>query len=152
TTVLSFKTPSGSLLKPTRFDSTNAVFIPDAFPDGTNSYILVTNINSAISKVTVSVYIPHTFDSDLTLELISPDHTTNTLSAHHGVAGQNYGLSCSPDSLRTTFDDDASTAIGQGLAPFLGSYIPETPLAVFEGKSGTNVNGLWTLHVVDDVL
>ena len=151
TTILEFKTPSGSLLKPTRFDSTNFVFIPDAFPPGSNSYILVTNINSAVSKVTVSLFITHTFDSDLTIELISPDNTTNTLSAHHGVAGQNYGLSCSPDSLRTTFDDAAATAIGQGVPPFLGSYIPDTPLAVFEGKSGTNVNGVWTLHVVDDV-
>src|SRR5204863_3392375 len=57
---------------------------------------------------------------------------------------------CSPDSQRTTFDDAAASPIASGIPPFLGSFIPDQPLSIFAGKSGTNVNGAWTLHVVDD--
>jgi len=89
---------------------------------------------TSITKVVVSVHITHTFDGDLTLQLISPDNTTNTLSAHNGLAGHDYGNDCAEGS-RTTFDDDATIPISSGLPPFLGSFIPATPLSVFAGKS-----------------
>jgi uncharacterized repeat protein (TIGR01451 family) len=132
-----------------RFDSYAAIPIPDA--GQTNSLMLVSNIDFAVSKVTVSLFINHTFDSDLTLKLIGPDGTTTTLSANNGSSGQNYGLFCSPDSSRTTFDDNAAQAITSGTPPFLGSWRPEEPLSVFSGKSGTNINGVWQLSVADGV-
>jgi uncharacterized repeat protein (TIGR01451 family) len=109
----------------------------------------VTNINFALSRVAVSLYISHTFDSDLVLQLVSPDGTTNLLAGNVGGAGQNFGLACSPDGNRTTFDDLAPTSILGGTAPYLGTFQPAEPLAVFAGKSGTNVNGAWRLLLSD---
>jgi uncharacterized repeat protein (TIGR01451 family) len=147
-----FRLRSGVSNAPVRFDNSTQVLIPDNNPSGTNSYIVVSNITSAISKVTVSLRIAHTFDSDLTIQLISPEGLTNTLAFQRGLSGQNYGLACSPDNVRTTFDDDAPTSIGSGAPPFIGSYTPEEPLSEFTFKSGTNINGVWALHVRDDFL
>ena len=117
----------------------------------TNSVVVVTNMNNAINKVTVSMYITHPYDSDLIIQLIAPDGTTCTLSQNEGMNGQNFGANCTPDIYRTTFDDAAPTLISQGLAPFLGTFSPDQPLSRFIGKSGTNVNGPWKLHVSDTV-
>jgi M6 family metalloprotease-like protein/uncharacterized repeat protein (TIGR01451 family) len=143
--------PTGSVGTPVRFDSTGAVAIPDLNSAGTNSVITVSGIASAVNKVTVSMYLPHTFVSDLFFELIGPDGTKVMLSDHNGDSGNNYGVSCAPENFRTTFDDDASLLVTGGGAPFVGSFKPEESLAAFVGKLGTNVNGNWTLHVVDDV-
>jgi uncharacterized repeat protein (TIGR01451 family) len=130
-----------------RFDNSTPAPIPDL--GEATSTVVVSNVNPALKQVTVALYITHTYDSDLLLQLISPDGTTNILSANNGGYGQNYGAACSPDSQRTTFDDNALVSIGAGSAPFVGSFQPQTPLAVFSGKSGTNVNGVWRLRVVD---
>ena len=58
--------------------------IPDANAAGVYSSILVSNIPSALTKLTVSLHITHPYDSDLVLELISPDGTTNILSRNNG--------------------------------------------------------------------
>src|SRR6266404_3226671 len=135
-----------------RFNNNTPVNIPDADLRGTNSFIVVTNVLFAINKLTVSLYINHTFDGDLVLQLISPDGITNTLSSNNGCFGDNYGVFCAPEGQRTTFDDAAAIPINQGNPPFLGSYRPEQPLSVYIGKSGTNANGIWTLHVIDEAL
>lgn len=142
-----FRMLTGMQGTPLRFD--NATPLP--IPDGSETYstIVVSNVNSALSKVTVGLYITHPYDMDLLLQLISPDGTTNTLSASNGGYGQNYGGGCSPDSSRTVFDDDASLPISVGSPPFIGSYQPQTPLSVFIGKAGTNVNGIWRLRLMD---
>src|SRR5439155_482612 len=100
TTTNQVRLSSGLPIPPVRFDNFTPADIPDAVPAGTNSLMVVSNVLSAISKVTVALHITHTFDSDLLLQLISPDGVTNTLSAHNGSAGDNYGNSCSPDSQR----------------------------------------------------
>jgi uncharacterized repeat protein (TIGR01451 family) len=111
----------------------------------------VTNFAGLLTKVTASVFVPHTFVSDLKLELISPNGSTVPLTVNHGSSGDNYGVSCSPESLRTTFDDDAALAISAGNPPYLGSFKPDAPLTAFAGMIGTNVNGIWKLHAVDSV-
>src|SRR6185295_8791741 len=93
-----------------RYDQNNPVDIPDADPAGASSIIAVSNFAGAISKVTVALNITHTFDSDLLIELVSPDNVTNVLSANNGGAGDNFGLAC-VDSSRTFFDDAATNAI-----------------------------------------
>jgi hypothetical protein len=50
------------------------------------------------------------------------------------------------DFLGTLFDDDASTAIADGTAPFTGTFIPEEALSGFDGGEQA---GAWTLLVVD---
>jgi uncharacterized repeat protein (TIGR01451 family) len=139
--------PTGVPGTPLRFDNPTPAFIPDV--GSTNSVIVVSNVNFALSRIAVSLYITHTFDSDLVLKLISPDGTTNVLASNLGGAGHNYGLACA-DIYRTTFDDQATNSILGGFAPFLGTFQPEQPLSVFANKSGTNVNGAWRLLVIDD--
>lgn len=142
---------TGAAGAPKRFDSTDPVAIADADPAGTNSVISVSNLVSAIRELTVSLYLTHTFDADLYFELIGPDGTRVLLSDHNGGGGNNYGANCEPDTFRTTFDDDSTAPISGGAAPFVGVFRPQQPLAAFIGKSGTNANGDWRLHVVDDV-
>src|SRR5438552_10059060 len=95
-----------------RFNSFAPANIPDANPNGTNSSIVVSNLVGAIANVSVSLYVTHTYDAALKLELVAPDGTTAVLSANNGSSGDNYGFGCAPDSSRTTFSDFATTPIG----------------------------------------
>ena len=142
---------SGLVGKAITFTSTNSPIIPDNDPTGVYCPIVVTNIDSPIRDVTVSLYITHTFDADLHLELISPDGTTVVLSANEGGSGDNYGAGCAPDSIRTTFDDAATIPISSGNPPFVGSFRPEQQLAAFSLKTGSSVNGVWQLHAIDQI-
>ena len=145
--VLPFTLATGTPGIPIRFDNHSWVQIPAL--GSTNSAIVVSNIALALNKVTVSLFVEEPYDYFLKLELIAPDGTTNLLTANNGYLGENYGLACSPEALRTTFDDDALTPIGSGVPPFLGAYRPAKALAIFSGKSGTNVNGTWQLRATD---
>jgi len=82
----------------------------------------------------VTVNIDHSWDSDLDIYLIHPDGTQIELSTDNGSAGDNY--------TNTVFDDQATTPITSGTAPFTGSFIPEQSLSVLNGK---NANGTWNL-------
>jgi hypothetical protein len=44
-----------------------------------------------LTKVTVSLYLLHTYDADLQPSLISPNGTLVILSSFHGSGGDNYG-------------------------------------------------------------
>jgi subtilisin-like proprotein convertase family protein len=115
----------------------------------TNIALPVAGVNQPIGDVTLSLFLKHTFDSDLVISLISPDGTTVPLSVRHGNGEDNYGSACSPVGSRTTFSDSATASIEQGFAPFVGTFLPEQPLAAFRGKVGSAVNGTWTLRVAD---
>jgi len=112
------------------------------------SAVTAANLTGPISKVTVSFHLLHTFDADLDISLVGPDGTTIDLTSDNGGGADNFGTSC---GARTTFDDASPTAITAGVAPFAGSFRPETPLAAFNGKSGAAANGTWTLRIVDDL-
>ena len=139
--------PTGVPSIPLRFDNFTYTPIPDV--GTTNSVIVISNVDFALSEIAVSMFITHTFDADLVLRLVSPDGTTNILASNLGSNGQNYGVNCSPDSSRTTFDDSAATDIANGVPPFVGTFRPQQPLSKFAGKSGTNVNGAWRLVISD---
>jgi uncharacterized repeat protein (TIGR01451 family) len=146
-TVYKFSLPSGMPGNPLRFDNNSLVGIPS--PGSVSSSIAVSNINFALNKVTVSLFVQESFDYFLSLELIAPDGTTCTLTANNGLIGQDYGSACGSDSQRTTFDDAALMPIASGSAPFVGSFQPTQPLSIFAGKSGTNANGIWQLRASD---
>ena len=146
-----FKVRTGVSGKPIVFAGTTSLAIPDADPVGVLSPVTVTNVVGALMKVTVALYITHTFDEDLKIELIAPNGSTVTLSDQHGSFNDNYGAICDVSG-QTVFDDDATTWIGDGNAPFIGSFKPDQPLSVYIGNNGTNVNGVWSLHVVDQFL
>lgn len=137
--------PSGVVGPPVTFSSQTPTNIPSTNFNGAYSPITVSNLES-LADLTVSVFITAEFDLILGIELISPDGTTVQLSENNGGAGQNYGVACAPGS-ETTFDDSASLSIVEGSAPFVGSFVPQQPLSAFNLASGTNLNGVWLLHV-----
>ncbi len=104
-----------------------------------NSTITVANLNGrVITDLTVSLSISDTDDGALILALLAPDGTQVTLSNQRGGAGSNF--------TNTTFSDQAGTAISAGVAPFSGSFRPESPLA---NLNGGNPQGVWTLEAVN---
>ena len=148
TNVIQFAT--GTLGPPVRFDNNAVLPVPAGNLIGVFSPIAVTGINT-IGKVTVSVYLTALEDEFMVLQLISPNGTSVILAAADGGVGANFGDSCSPDSGRTTFDDAAPQSIVSALAPLVGTFSPVTPLAAFNLMTGTNVNGLWQLNVINEL-
>jgi uncharacterized repeat protein (TIGR01451 family) len=149
-TTNTFQLRSGFVsLNPVLLNNNTPVNIPDANTNGAQSTINVSGMTGALGKLTVSLHITHPFVGDLLLELIGPDGTTIALSKNQGAFGDNYGISCTPFSSRTTFDDNAQLPISVGNAPYVGTFRPDEPLDVFEGKSGAALNGTWRLRVVD---
>jgi uncharacterized repeat protein (TIGR01451 family) len=151
TRTIAIELETGQIGNPIRFDNNTPVDIPDANPVGGDSPVVVSGFASAVSKVVVSLHIVHTLPFDLTLELIGPDGTRTTLAANPftGLFGQNYGIGCTPEGARTTFDDKGTVTVSMAFPPWVGTFQPLEPLAKFKGKSGPAVNGTWRLRVTD---
>lgn len=96
-----------------------------------------------VSSLTVSnITGTHTWISDLTMTLISPDGTIS-VELLSGLCGNN-------NDFNIGFDDVATTALANiNCTPSMGAggtFIPANPLSAF---NGTNVNGNWTLQIDD---
>ena len=89
-----------------------------------------------IASVKVQVNITAAQDGALSLYLQAPDGTQVLLAYGRGGAGQT--------SRTRLFDDTASTSVRNGSAPFAGSFQPEIPLSILNGK---NASGVWKLSV-----
>lgn len=87
----------------------------------------------------VCLNITHTWDSDVSISLVSPSGTVVDLSSNNGGSGDNY--------IQTCFKMSAATNITTGAAPFTGTYIPEGNFAAF---TGDNANGNWMLVLNDN--
>jgi len=134
TAVIAFSVPTGTTPLHTASDVPKA--IPDNDPVGATSNLPIT-APGTVTKVTVTLSIAHTFDGDLTIQLISPAGTAVNLSARNG-GNANF--------FNTVFDDDAPTPIASGVAPFNGVFRPDQPLATLNGAA---ITGTWKLFVVD---
>jgi subtilisin-like proprotein convertase family protein len=135
----------------TSFSATGPIAIPDDTGPGgaVDLNVAVSGLTNPIGQVTAVMYVTHTWDGDLTISLIGPDNTEVPLSIRRGGGGDNFGTDCPASGNDTIFLDSAATAISAGIAPFVGSYRPETPLSAFNGKTGAAVNGIWKLHAYD---
>jgi subtilisin-like proprotein convertase family protein len=131
----------------TTFNSVGTTNIPDNTT--VESSITISGLTQPIVNVSASFYLTHTFDADLTISLIGPDGTIIPLSIENGGSANDYGTACSPATSRTTFDDGAANYITHGSAPFVGTFRPEKPLSLFNGKSGAAANGTWKLRITD---
>jgi subtilisin-like proprotein convertase family protein len=114
--------------------------VPKTIADLATITSTITIANSfLVADVNVRLDINHTYDRDLDVFLLGPDGTTVELFTDVGGGGDNF---------RHTFvDDEASTAITSGSAPFRGAFRPEGSLTLFDGK---NAQGTWTLRITDD--
>ena len=119
--------------------------IPDNDPNGINPTINIGNLTGRITHVRVSLWINHTWDGDLIIQLIGPEGTTVTLSNEHGGSDDNYGTN---SYTRTIFDDESTKTIASASPPFTDTFAPDAPLSNFVNREG---NGTWTLHIVDSV-
>jgi subtilisin-like proprotein convertase family protein len=112
--------------------------IPDNNPSGATSVVTLAG-GGIISSVEVTIgSLTHTFDSDLQIDLTSPQGTTVRLFDRNGGSGDNL--------VNTVFSDAAATAISAGVAPFTGTFLPAQPLSAFKGQPAS---GNWTLTVRD---
>jgi subtilisin-like proprotein convertase family protein len=111
----------------------------------TTSSIVVTDTRE-ILDVNVRFNLQHDFDGDLRISLISPQGTEVIMVDRRGGAGDNFGVPTSPFTQNTIIDDEATTPISAGTAPFVGSYRPDNALSAFDGQ---RANGTWTLRIVD---
>ena len=118
------------------FNNSGSISIPD---EGTVHDTLEISDSISILDLNVQLNISHTRDADLEVYLLSPSGTRVQLFADEGGTGDNF--------FDTTLDDEASSPISSGSAPFTGSYSPEENLSQFIGEDAI---GTWTLEVTDD--
>ena len=124
------------------FENSTDMRIPGAGSSGTiRSEIEVTDLDS-IEDLNVSININHTWDADLDIFLVSPNGTRVELTTDNGGWGNNFR--------NTEFNDEADSSIRSGRAPFNGTFRPEGDLSDFDGLSGDDLNGTWTLVIRDD--
>jgi subtilisin-like proprotein convertase family protein len=116
--------------------SLTQVNIPDN--QTVTGFLPIVGVPGSVEDVNVTINLIHTWVSDLRITLVSPSGTRVTLVQNRGGSGDNFS--------GTTFDDSASNPISGGVAPFSGSFRPETPLSAIVGDS---INGLWSLEVTD---
>jgi subtilisin-like proprotein convertase family protein len=93
----------------------------------------------AIYDLNVQLNITQVNDSALqSVTLTAPDGTVVPLFASVGGTGSNF--------TNTTLDDAAAKPIGSGVAPFTGTFRPQSLLDVLDGK---NLHGTWTLSLTE---
>ena len=112
-------------------------------PGYTSSSIFVRD-NNEISGIKVYVDLEHTYVSDISIFLISPDGTSYSLAENLGYdtdyeSGDNF--------TNTVFDQNAITSINNSLPPFTGEFKPNQSLGPLIGKSAF---GNWILRIKDD--
>jgi subtilisin-like proprotein convertase family protein len=83
--------------------------------------------------------ITHTSDGQLTATLYAPDGTPVELFSNVGGSGDNF--------TNTGFDEQATTSIAAGSAPFSGIIQPAGSLATFNDMDAA---GTWTLEISDN--
>ena len=108
----------------------------------TISYLDITQA-IPIADINVEVDLSHTWVGDLEIYLASPAAIFPfgpyvELFLYRGGGGDNL--------TDTVFDDEASTPISAGSAPFTGSFRPEGALSDFDGLT---TQGLWQLWIGD---
>ncbi len=111
--------------------------IPDS--DAISSTLNVNGMTGSITDLNVSVNIDHDYDEDLDVYLVTPSGRQIELFTDVGGGADNF--------TNTILDNEASTPIANGSAPFTGSYRPEGNLAT---AYGMEPNGVWSLKVSDD--
>lgn len=107
---------------------------------------------ATIDKVTLSVNMAHTWAADVYLKLISPAGTEDDVTSVDWITGDwsNYGTGNGTVAALYTFDDAAvdypPTTQASAYDIPSGSYLPESPLSVFNGE---DPSGIWSLDVED---
>ncbi len=103
---------------------------------------LPNQIDTTFGLISCCIDITHTYDSDLRIYLKGPNNLLVDLSSTNGGGNDNYSGTCFKM-------DGLMGSIVNGTAPFIGTYVPEQSLNLF--NTGINPNGTWFLCVKDEV-
>lgn len=125
------------------------VNVPTPIPDDSTVYsdlVISEGGSYVIRDVDVRLRIDHPFDRDLVLALQHPDGSEVLLVNRRGRSGNDFGSGDCGAAVYTVLDQDAVTAIGDGQAPFAGSYRLESTLDMLAGKV---LDGTWRLRMTD---
>ena len=145
--------------------STPALAIPDNAP-AVSDTITVTRAGTA-TAVSVAVDITHTFIGDLTVELIAPDDTVQTLHDHAGGSASDIDRTYTSDfdgtgitgdwTLRVRDDAGADTGALNGWALTIGYDGADNPVTGLTGSGATYLvtvssaqNGTYNLDIAQD--
>lgn len=104
----------------------------------TNTYRFNIAENVRIDDIDIRLNLTHTYVGDLIISLTSPSGRSATLFNRRGGSGDNLS--------NTRFNDEASTFIGNGAAPFAGQFRGENWLSTFDGLGS---QGVWTVTIRD---
>ena len=101
------------------FNWTGTLAIPDAAcPTLVTAPITVSGLGASLLDVEVKIVnLTHTYDGDLNIYLLGPNGVQIELSTANGTSGDNF--------VNTVFDDEATTLISAGVAPFTGNFRPD---------------------------
>ncbi|MGB3204021.1 MAG: S8 family serine peptidase [Crinalium sp.] len=117
----------------------NSTDIPKPINGSTfTSDLIVSGLSGTIGDLNVKLDITHPWVADVDAFLISPTGTRIELFTFVGGSGDNFS--------NTILDDEATTSITLGAAPFTGSFKPEGLLSAVDGQ---NPNGTWKLEITD---
>ncbi len=117
----------------------------------------VSGLTGTVGEVTFSLYLTHTYVSDLVITLIAPNNTSVILSNNVGgpggatsTNGAAFGSTCGN---YLVFTDVGATSIGSAVVglstPLTGPYRPSFPLTAFNGLTAAVANGTWKLRIQD---
>jgi subtilisin-like proprotein convertase family protein len=124
--------------------------IPDNNATGISSTLDVSGAGP-INDLNLLLNIRHTSVADLNIVLQAPNGAQVLLLYAYSEGGILSGVGNPDDFIDTIFDDEATTNLRNGVAPYTGSFTVNwgsilDPLASFDGL---DANGTWTLFVSD---
>ncbi|MEO8135125.1 MAG: S8 family serine peptidase [Betaproteobacteria bacterium] len=105
-------------------------------------------LNNCSPNSAANAGIDHPYVGDLVLGLKAPDGTTVNL-VNRMLGGTNDGQNLCGTVLDDLAPGSAIGVLSPDLAPFTGTFKPDSPLAVFRGR---NANGAWSLQATDQVV
>jgi len=109
----------------------------------TSSSIFISDVNT-ISDIEVLLNINHSYISDLSLFLVSPDGSIFSLAENIGLGTQ---LESGDNFTNTIFSQNSSVSINNASPPFTGIFRPNQPI---DGLIGKSAFGYWTLSIEDN--
>jgi subtilisin-like proprotein convertase family protein len=97
------------------------------------------SLDATHGLINICFDITHTYDEDLEAELIAPDGTVLLLWGQVGGGDDNFTNTC--------LEEGSGTSIGQGTAPFTGTFEPLDNMG--NVNNGQNGNGQWIFRIRD---
>lgn len=128
------------------------VNVPDANTAGITTPLTVAlPAGASITSMSVNFNMTHTFDGDMTFNLVAPNGAVYNLVNRRGLAGDNF--------VNTTISSTSLTPISGGVAPFTGTFSGDgaigvgstgfpSSVATFSGLYSVP-NGTWRLDMRD---